>query len=213
MTSQHAAQRFCVSLGVALLVYAGGTAAYGGIAQRYETWKFDHDVAQARVPAAPAGGLPARLEVTAEAAVELRDGDRIGKLEIPRLGLAVMVFQGVDETALVAGAGHVPGTPSPGGDGNVVIAAHRDTYFRKLSGILAGDRIRVATTRGIYEYVVESSETVDPEDTYVMESRDRNELTLITCFPFYFVGNAPQRFIVHARSSAAVPAAKRSPRS
>jgi sortase A len=67
-----------------------------------------------------------------------------------------------------------------------------------LAGILPGDRIRVVTVRGIFEYVVGSSETVDPDETRVMESRDRDELTLITCYPFYFVGSAPKRFIVHA---------------
>ena len=98
---------------------------------------------------------------------------------------------------LIAGAGHVPGTLLPGG--NVVIAAHRDTFFRKLEGILPGDRVQVATLRRTYEYVVSSSEVVDPEDTQVMESRACRELTLITCYPFYFVGAAPKRFIVHAR--------------
>jgi sortase A len=80
----------------------------------------------------------------------------------------------------------------------VVIAAHRDTFFRKLRGILPGDRIQVTTLRGSYGYLVESVETVDPEDTQVMESRAYQELTLITCYPFYFVGAAPKRFIVHA---------------
>jgi sortase A len=180
-----------MALGIAAVGYAGGVVAYGGISQRYASWKFDEETALAadRVPAMEGSR------------VDVHEGDRVGRLEIARLGLSVMVFQGIEESALAAGAGHVPGTPPPGGDGNVVIAAHRDTYFRKLSGILAGDRIRVITRLGTYEYVVESSETVDPEDTQVMESRDRNELTLITCYPFYFVGSAPRRFIVHARYS------------
>ena len=187
-------------LGVALLAYAGGTAAYGGITERYESRKFDQESAASTValshlaPRTIVASHPAPRPVA-----ELRDGDRVGRLEIPRLGMSVMVFQGVEESALVAGAGHVPGTPSPGGDGNVVLAAHRDTYFRKLEGLVRGDRIRVATVRGTFEYVVDSTETVDPEDTQVMESHDRNELTLITCYPFYLVGSAPQRFIVHAR--------------
>ena len=190
MRLQLAAKRFFLCSGLALLLYAGGTAAYGGITQRYQSWKFTHETA---APAAIA-------EIAAADAVrpDVHEGHRVGRLEIPRLGLSVMVFQGVDERELVAGAGHVPGTPPPGGDGNVVIAAHRDTYFRQLSGILPGDQIRVVTVHGTYEYTVDSSETVDPDATQVMESRDRDELTLITCYPFYFVGSAPKRFIVHA---------------
>ena len=185
-------RRILMALGIAAVAYAGGALAYGDVAQRYASWKFVQD-----------GRAPAAVERTAAAVdsrADVHDGDRVGRLEIPRLGLSVMVFQGIEESALLAGAGHVPGTPSPGGDGNVVIAAHRDTYFRKLSGILAGDRIRVVTVRGTFEYVVDSSETVDPDETRVMESRDRDELTLITCFPFYFVGSAPKRFIVHAQA-------------
>ena len=125
-------------------------------------------------------------------------GDPVGKLEVPRIGISVIGMEtGTERGTLIAGAGHVPGTPLPGG--NVVIAAHRDTFFRKLEGILPGDRVQVATLRRTYEYVVSSSEVVDPEDIQVMESRARRELTLITCYPFYFVGAAPKRFIVHAR--------------
>ncbi len=174
--------RLFLWLGFAAIAGAGGTAVYADITQRYESWQFDREVA-----------APATM-----AAADLKEGDRIGRLEIPRLGISVMVLQGTEDATLVAGAGHVPGTPSPGGDGNVVIAAHRDTFFRKLEGIEPGDRIRIATVRGTYEYVVDSMETVDPDNTAAMESRDRNELTLITCFPFYYVGSAPKRFIVHA---------------
>jgi len=183
-------RRVLMALGIAAVVYAGGVLAYGDVAQRYASWRF---VRETRAAAAVERTLP-----PVDSRADVHEGDRVGRLEIPRLGLSVMVFQGIRESALLAGAGHVPGTPPPGGDGNVVIAAHRDTYFRRLSGILPGDRIRVVTLRGTYEYVVDSSETVDPGDTQVMESRDRNELTLITCFPFYFVGSAPKRFIVHA---------------
>jgi sortase A len=109
-----------------------------------------------------------------------------------------MVLQGTEEKALAAGAGHVPGTPLPGAEGNVAVAAHRDTFFRNLKDIRRGDSIRFSTRRQSYEYIVESMETVDPEDTRVIESRERQELTLITCYPFYYVGSAPKRFIVHA---------------
>lgn len=181
--------RLLLWLGVAALTYAGGTAAYAGIYQWYQSWKFEKEVAAPRVIEA---GI-------VEEAVDLREGALVGKLEVPRIGISVMVLQGMEKDTLIAGAGHVPGTPLPGAEGNVAIAGHRDTFFRKLGRILPGDSIQVATVRRTYEYVVDSTEVVDPENTQVMESRARPELTLITCYPFYYVGAAPKRFIVHAR--------------
>jgi sortase A len=198
------AHRLFLWLGVAILVYAGGTAAYAVFYQRYESWKFEralvtgtardfeHEVAAPEVVKA----------AIAEEAAGLREGDVVGKLEVHRIGISVMVLQGIADDTLIVGAGHVPGTPLPGADGNVAIAAHRDTVFRKLEGITVGDSIQFVSVRGTYEYVVDSTETVDPEDTQVMESRARPELTLITCYPFYFVGAAPKRFIVHAQPSS-----------
>jgi sortase A len=181
------AQRLFLWIGVAALAYAGGTIAYAGIYQSYQSWKFGQEAA-----------APEVIKALVEATPDLHDGDLVGKLNIPRIGISVMVTQGMEEAALIRGAGHVPGTPSPGADGNVVIAAHRDTFFRKLEAIRPGDRIQITMLRGTFEYVVDSTEIVDPADTEPMESRDRQELTLITCFPFYFVGAAPKRFIVHA---------------
>ena len=185
----HFAQRLFLGIGFVTLAYAGGTAAYADIYQRYQSWKFEQEVAAPRVIEA----------AIVEEAVDLREGNLIGKLEVPRIGISVMVFQGMEEETLIVGAGHVPGTPLPGAEGNVAIAAHRDTFFRKLAGILPGDSIQVATVRRTFEYIVDSTEIVDPEDTRVIESRARPELTLITCYPFYFIGAAPKRFIVHAR--------------
>lgn len=184
--SVRVVQRACVWLGVVAVAYAGGTAAYAEIAHRYQSSMFDK---------ARAGTTALR---PADRAADLREGDTMGRLEIPRIGVSVMIRHGAEEATLTLGAGHVPATPSPGGDGNVVLAAHRDTFFRKLEAIRPGDRIHISTVGHTYEYVVESTETVGPEDTRVMESRGRQELTLITCYPFYFVGSAPKRFIVHA---------------
>jgi sortase A len=183
------AQWLSLRIGLALLAYAGGTALYAGIYQRYQSRLFDQQIAAPPIIKPAAFAKP----------VDLQEGDLIGKLEIPRIRIAVMVLQGMEEKTLLLGAGHVPGTPLPGAQGNVVLAAHRDTYFRKVAGIRSGDRIRFVTVRESHEYVVSSTEIVDPEDTRAMESQGREELTLITCFPFYFVGSAPKRFIVHAR--------------
>jgi len=184
----HFAQRLLMAVGCVMLVYAGSTVAYSGIYQRYQSWKLDQQVA-----------APGVIKATILEAPDLREGDVLGKLLIPRIGISVIVLQGLETKTLILGAGHVPGTPLPGVEGNVVIAAHRDTFFRKVEGILPGDSIQFATPRGTWEYIVDSSETVDPGDTRAMESRAREELTLITCYPFYFVGSAPKRFIVHAR--------------
>jgi sortase A len=181
-------QRSLLWLGAAALAYVAATWIYAAIYQGYESRRFEAELVASR-------GITPSLEETRE----LHEGDLMGRIEIDRIGLSVMVLQGIEEPTLIAGAGHVPGTSLPGSEGNVVIAAHRDTFFRKLEKILPGDRIQVATFRGSYEYIVDSVETVDPADTKVMESRDYRELTLITCFPFYFVGAAPRRFIVHAR--------------
>ena len=185
------AQRLLLWLGIAILAYAGGTVAYVDAYQRYQSWKFEQDLATT---------ADVKTEF-AEDTADLREGDVIGRLDVPRFGISVIVLQGIAENTLTVGAGHVPETPLPGAAGNIVIAAHRDTFFRKLDGIRPGDRIQVATLRGSYEYIVDSTEVVDPDDIQVMESRGRSELTLITCYPFYLVGPAPKRFIVHAQPS------------
>ena len=182
-------QRFFLAVGFVTLAYAGVTLAYVELYQRYESWKFERKIDTI--------DLAKRAAIVAEA-IDLSEGDLIGKLDVPQIGISVMVLQGIEEGTLHLGAGHVPGTPLPGREGNSVIAAHRDTFFRKLQGVRAGDRVQFSTVRGTFEYVVESTEIVEPDDTRVIESRGLKELTLISCYPFYFVGPAPQRFIVHA---------------
>ena len=193
--------RLILWLGVAALLYAGGTAAYAVVYQRYQWWKFERARVSAIARNVEQEGASSKVIKAAimEETADPREGEVVGKLEVPRVGISVMVFQGIEDDTLAVGAGHVPATPLPSRAGNVAIAAHRDTFFRKLQGIKAGDSIQFATTGGNYEYVVDSTEIVDPQDTQVMESRAYPELTLITCYPFYFVGAAPKRFIVHAQ--------------
>lgn len=125
--------------------------------------------------------------------------DPIGRLDIPRLHVSTIVLEGDDEHSLRYGAGHVPGTSLPYQTGNVAIAAHRDTFFRPLRLIEPHDRIRLTTPDGSFDYVVQSTEIVSPDDVRVLRESPDSELTLITCYPFYYVGPAPKRFIVHAR--------------
>jgi sortase A len=122
----------------------------------------------------------------------------IGRIEIARLGLSVMVIEGDDGKTLRRAAGHVPGTALPGQLGNVAITAHRDTFFRPLRKIQTDDVITLTTLQGVYRYRVVSTKIVSPQDVEVLDSTDGEVLTLVTCYPFYFVGAAPNRFIVRA---------------
>jgi sortase A len=129
----------------------------------------------------------------------VRRGDVVGELEIPRLQLSVMVFEGDDAEILRQGAGHIPGTALPSGSGNIGIAAHRDTYFRPLRLIHPKDIITVKTPTGISRYAVTETQVVRPSDIGVLATAPARDLTLVTCYPFLYVGSAPERFIVHAR--------------
>jgi sortase A len=122
----------------------------------------------------------------------------LGRLEIPRLHMDLMVREGVTDQALRNAVGHVPSTALPGQIGNVALAAHRDTFFRPLRNIRKGDVITVDTLHGRYRYAVKSIQIVWPSDTQVLNASNQPELTLITCYPFYYVGSAPRRFIVQA---------------
>ena len=134
-----------------------------------------------------------------EAAIPLRHGEMIGRLEIPRVNVSVIVLEGADSSVLDVAAGHIPGTALPGLSGNVGIAAHRDTFFRSLREIRVQDRLSFRTPAGIFQYAVESTEVVEPSDTGVLRQNTGEELTLVTCYPFNYIGSAPKRFIVHAR--------------
>ena len=132
------------------------------------------------------------------AAPTLVEGGSIGEIQIPRLGLTAMVVQGDSATILQRAVGHLTGTALPGESGNVVLAGHRDTFFRPLKQVHAGDAITLKTRNGDFEYLVESTAVVGPGDIRVLEPTRTRTLTLITCFPFSYVGPAPDRFMVRA---------------
>ena len=129
----------------------------------------------------------------------------IGRLDIPSLNLSVPILADFQTKSLLHGIGHIPGSALPGGLGTVGLAGHRDTYFRPLRNIRANMDIRVSDSSGTFHYQVDSMEIVHPEDVGVLDIRDRPELTLITCYPFNFIGAAPLRFIVHAHLVSALP--------
>ncbi len=125
-------------------------------------------------------------------------GVPLALLRIPKIDLEVAVLAGTSELALNRGVGHIDGTPRPGEGGNVGIAGHRDGFFRGLKDIAVGDSLELETLSGVERYRVSETFIVDPSDVHVLDSTDRPSITLVTCYPFYFVGSAPQRFIVRA---------------
>src|SRR5882724_3475690 len=185
--------------------------------QAYESWRFSRALAArpARAPAAhpvvppiarqlpadtsaAAGAPPSIPTAPAPALPEPPEGEALGRLEVPRLDVSVMVAQGVSGTTLRRAAGHIPGTSLPGQMGNVGIAGHRDTFFRSLKDIRKNDTLTLRTLDSTYQYVVDSTQIVSPDDVHVLDPTGHPTLTLVTCYPFYYVGSAPQRFIVQA---------------
>ena len=122
----------------------------------------------------------------------------LGRIEINTLGLTAMILEGTDARTLRRAVGHIPGTPLPGQRGNVAITGHRDTFFRPLRNIRKDDEIRLTTLSGSFRYGVDSIKVVEPDNMGVLANSDDSILTLVTCYPFYFVGPAPKRFIVRA---------------
>jgi sortase A len=136
------------------------------------------------------------------------NGRVIGRLSIPRLHLSSMVREGDDELTLGLALGHIPSTALPGQIGNVGIAGHRDTLFRPLHEIRKDDLIRFETLDGTHVYQVDSTRIVRPDQVGVLRSHGTSELTLVTCYPFYYIGAAPDRFIVAAHEMATSAAAR-----
>lgn len=128
------------------------------------------------------------------------DGDPVGELRIDRVGLEAMVVHGESPAILRRAVGHLAGTAWPGDEGNVVLAGHRDTYFRALKDVRPGDTITMRTADGTFTYIVDTTSVVPPSAVEVLAPTAERTLTLITCFPFTWLGPAPDRFIVRARA-------------
>ncbi len=141
---------------------------------------------------------PGRIEAW-HASQSAAPADVVAILEMPDVGLKVPVYRGADDLNMDRGAGLIQGTAAPGTIGNMGIAGHRDGYFRVLKDAEVGDLLTVQTPAGRQQYRVEDILIVDPIDVDVLDPTDDQQLTLVTCYPFYFVGHAPQRYIVKAR--------------
>ncbi len=141
-----------------------------------------------------------------------KQGALLGSISIPRVGVSSVIVEGTDDRTLALSVGHIPGTAVPGGEGNVALAGHRDTFFRGLENIRAGDDILLTASGGTQLYQVESTRVVSPDDVYVLNDVGRPLLTLVTCYPFHYVGPAPKRFIVRAMPSSGKESADLAPK-
>jgi len=171
---------FFLAFGILAMGYAGFVFADSHAYQALEMKKFKQ------------AGLLSEPHILAE-------GDVIGEIQVPRLGLNAIVVQGDSPANLRRAVGHLSKSALPGEWGNVALAGHRDTFFRTLRDIRLGDEIKFKTRERSFEYLVESIEVVAPTDIRVLKSSTGHDLTLLTCFPFHYVGPAPNRFVVRAR--------------
>ena len=194
-------------IGILALGYVGFVLADAKLYQAYQNRRFQRDLDALKLPgnSGESSTSPNLAEADRANDESLRmrnhEGFPLGRIEINAIGLEVMILEGVGVETLRRAVGHIPGTSLPGQEGNVAIAGHRDTFFRPLRNIQPDDEITLTTLNGTHHYRVESTTIVEPEDVAVLDDSDDAILTLVTCYPFNFVGSAPQRFIVRAHRS------------
>ena len=177
----------CLSMGVLALGYVGLAALDARMYQVDADLFLDSQI-QARQEHPGSFSQP---QLVPEAGV-------LGRITIPRLGMSIAILEGTKPPVLRLGVGHIEGTALPGEPGNTGIAGHRDTFFRDLKDIHIADEIQVRTVAGLYSYRVDRVKVVAPDDVSVLSPSGESALTLVTCYPFYLVGAAPKRFVVHA---------------
>jgi len=190
-------QRALFACAFLLLGYCGFALVDAWIFQARESGNLDRQLRDRR--AASEGTPQPQSSASAEGVpAPVADG-LIGRIQIPRLLLSVVVVEGIGRTTLRRAVGHIPGTALPGEAGNVGVAGHRDTFFRPLKNLRIKDEIQFSTLKGDFKYEVESLRVVAPDNVGVLAPSGGNVLTMVTCYPFYFVGSAPKRWIVRAR--------------
>ena len=178
-------QRLLLGVAFVALAYCGFAVLDSWMFQRRELREFDR-IVRAATPVLPGASVPAIVDAL------------IGRIEVRRLGLSAMVVEGTTTSTLRRAAGHISSTGMPGVPGNVGIAAHRDTFFRPLRNVRKDDIVTLTTGRAEYRYRVVSTKVVEPDDVSVLDPAADEILTLVTCYPFFFIGSAPERFIVRA---------------
>jgi sortase A len=182
-------RRLLFLTGIVALGYVGLTLLDAGLYQTSAKHSLDTQIQTLK----EIDSIPFRAPV--------KQGDVLGRIDIPRLGMSFAILQGTNSRTLRLGVGHIEGTPLPGEPGNSGIAGHRDTFFRALRNVRQNDEIQLQTTAGLLRYEVDWVKVVDPDDVSVLSPSTDSSLTLVTCYPFYFIGSSSQRFIVHARQA------------
>lgn len=179
----------CMLVGALLLVYVGWSYASMYVKQRElaREWQQQQQSAlyQSTTKSADAAAQPANYTLT--------------RLTVPKIGLDAIVVEGTDDNALKLGPGHMENTAMPGADGNSVISGHRDTFFRHIHELEKGDDVLVERGGRVYKYEVTGKKILDPDDTWVTNPTNEAELTLITCYPTYYIGPAPHRLVVFTK--------------
>ena len=199
--------RIVTGAGLMGLVLVGAIYMHGAISSRMAVAAFQQNSAEYAAQAnaidlsaySPDQTLWSEEARAKYAKISPRPGAPVAVLKIERLNLEAPVFAGTDRITLNRGIGVVEGSPMPGEVGNVALSAHRDSFFRPLKDIAVGDVIELQTLRGILNFQVSDISIVDPLDISVLDPADESILTLITCYPFYYVGFAPDRYIVRAK--------------
>jgi sortase A len=187
-----------MAFGAICFLWCGTVAVRAARFQRAQTLALEcdgHCVQTANAPRAAERPAPAAAA----------DPNLVGRLEIPRLGVSVVVMNGDDDQTLALAAGHLPDTPMPWEWGNSAVAAHRDTFFRPLKDLQPGDELRVVSLHGTFIYRVRETRVVSADEVSVLASGAQPSLTLLTCYPFYYMGSAPKRFVAAADLIASTP--------
>jgi len=210
-------ERALVAAGALLLLAFVIAQAHRAILMRAEMNRFkremkaesDKAILSSKRPGVPAAALPGDADITNDpaappsSAAHINDrisysGHAIAVLRIPKLNLEVPVLEGTDAITLNRGVGRIRGTALLGQNGNIAIAGHRDGFFHGLKDIHAGDRIELRSAQRTDIYIVDRTVIVDPNDVSVLENGAAPALTLVTCYPFHYIGPAPRRFVIKA---------------
>ena len=215
--SSKVLERLLMAAGVILLTICAAALLHRATASRFALWQFD------KAQAATEHGHPstARQSTTEQQldfslwaknrvqayrdSLASKTDTPLAVLEIDKLRIRVPVFEGTDDLTLNRGVGRIIGTAKLGETGNIGIAGHRDGFFRGLKDISVGDEVDLTMTAAKEAYIVDQIEIVSPTDVRVLQPRRAPSITLVTCYPFYFVGDAPKRFVVHASLASSLP--------
>src|SRR5688572_18914320 len=184
---RRAVERVLLVIGLVSLGYFGYVVAESYLYQALENRELDAILASAPSLPAPDSASAADADAVHVPRPRPARGSLIGRIEIPRLGVKTIIRSGSDARTLRLAVGHIPGTAFPGEPGNIGLAGHRDTFFRRLRTVAADDEIRLVTPEGTYRYRVQRTNVVEPSDVWVLDPTERPSLTLVTCYPFSYV--------------------------